>query len=99
MWNIFGYKSYYRHIDFYTKTGTFRPRWAGNSISEIKYLYMNYGLKELYNGYYISYQRESGIKVDDGGTSDKVVVSIFDDGKAHLNKKISILTNFKPIEQ
>lgn len=101
MWNIFGYKSYYRHINYYTKNGTFRPREAGYSISEIKYLYMNYGSRDLYNGYYISYHREidSGIKVYDGGTTDKVLVSIFDDGVAHLNKNIVILTNFKPIEQ
>lgn len=29
----------------------------------------------------------------------KVIVSIFDDGVAHLNKNIVILTNFKPIKQ
>lgn len=100
IWNVFGYKRFYRHIKYDIISGGKRPIQTdgGYSITEINYLYLNYGHADDKNGYYLSFhqQTDSGVKVVDGGTSVKTYVSVFD-GK--YNDDVRMLTNFKPIKQ
>lgn len=100
IWNVFGYRRFYQRLQYYTRVEGKRPveMDAGYSITEQHYLYMNYGHGGFDDGYILSYHKQvdSGFKVYDGGTSEKLIVSVFE---GDFNYDVRMLTNFRLIEQ
>ncbi len=97
VWNVFGYRTYYRHLVDIQSVGGGRPQQVGESISDSKYLYLNYGWNnDEYIGYFLTYhrRRDSGIRVVDGGVVDSVYVNIFD---KPYNEYVYTFNNFKPL--